>query len=821
MGAKVAKAKRKEGSSWQPTQTSRSLTSTSKFGIKQGGYQKEVVYQVMPRTGSVERLWGGVVPSKKEKEKKKERDVTYWVNHATRDAAVQPRSEDVESELHVRFAADAKDDDDDHTTSGTSTDSTMSSEPVALDGGCRAWAMVGLSFMMHAVCDGISFSIGIIFHSMQEHFGVSKSQAGIINSFLLSLPLLLSPIAGTFTDIYDCKKTAIGGSVILVIGFVLASLTSNYFLFLFFFAGLGGIGMCFNYNSAVVIVTYYFSSRRSLATACAVSGTGIGTLFISQALNQSIKLGFQAAIWTCAGLAIFLLFLVVKDMVEFAPARRAFSCPNLADTDGLRANSLTSATSTQVIPAVDKNFPRSASVSTFRKKPSSVALNSDYTMLHMSKFEHLDLELGKSPSNTITKSRKRVNSKTSQSIDALNLEANLDRTPSSSASSVTSSEESNHGDSSSSELSESEENEIELDEKTKFLTQLNGSVAPPNRLLSARETGRVVPRSSLKPNTATNTMAFTRVPAANAYRYRYDRTQLIRSKTGYGSAPNLYVRKAKKRSNGKIFREMFLVSFFDTINAMKKSLQDVYNFTYLISCFIFYFLYDIMYVNLPEYLEEQWAWTADDASYVIMAISVSTFVGMIIWGFVGDREIMVKHLFLILGLATSMAAVPIYMVTLSGEKWVIYTAASIFGVFISNSYVLSSVTIVEINGLSDFQAGYSLLGFVQGLGNLIGPTVIGFARDRLGTYILVFRLSSFGLGMSGLLCLWLYTKIVRAGFKWRDFDNDDEESEEGDDPKTVENGHAAPMSNTQRFIKTMHEKELHLPEAYPLFNREV
>lgn len=28
--------------------------------------------------------------------------------------------------------------------------------------------MVGLSFMMHAVCDGISFSIGIIFHSMQE-----------------------------------------------------------------------------------------------------------------------------------------------------------------------------------------------------------------------------------------------------------------------------------------------------------------------------------------------------------------------------------------------------------------------------------------------------------------------------------------------------------------------------------------------------------------------------------------------------------------------------------------------------------------------------
>ncbi|GMT05878.1 hypothetical protein PENTCL1PPCAC_28052, partial [Pristionchus entomophagus] len=808
-------------SSWQTTLSSRSLTSLSKSGIKNVGYRKGVVYREMPtRTGSVERLYGGGVPSKKEKEKKKERDVTYWVNHATRDAH-QPLADDVESELHVRFAADAKQDDDDGSNADTSTDSTASSEPVALDGGVRAWSMVGMSFLMHFICDGISFSIGIIFHSMQEHFNVSKTSAGVINSFLLSLPLLLSPIAGAFTDIYDCRKTAIGGSMILVAGFWIASFSDNYYIFLLTFAGLGGLGMCFNYNSAVVIVTYYFSTKRSLATACAVSGTGLGTLVISQLLNQTIKYGFQAAIWTCGGLAIGLLVLVVKDMVEFAPARRAFSCPNLADSDGLRANSLTSATSTQVIaPTVDKNFPRSASVSTFRKKTSTAALNSDYTMLHMSKFDHLDLELGKSPQNTITKSRRRVTSKTSQSLDALNLEADLDQTPSSSASSVTSSEESNHGDSSSSELSESEA--LEMDEKTKFLTQLNGSVARPGRIMSARETGRVVPRSSLKPTIATNTMAFTRVPAANAYRYRYDRTQLIRSKSGYGSAPNLYVRKTKKRSKGKIIREQVSMLTNDRTSMNLFSVQDVYNLTYLCSCFIFYFLYDIMYVNLPEYLEEQWHWKQDDASYVIMAISLSNFFGMIIFGLVGDSPKLLKHLFLIIGLATGLAGLPIYLVTLSGDKILIYASSILFGLMISNSYVLASVTIVEINGLSDFQAGYSLLGFVQGFGNLFGPTVIGYARDQLGTYNLIFKLSACGLSLSGLLCLWLYSKIVRANYQWREFDKDDEESEEGEaNEKTVENGHLLPLTNTQRFIKTMHEKDVNLPEAYPLFIKEV
>lgn len=39
--------------------------------------------------------------------------ITHSVfDNLQRDAALQPRAEDVESELHVRFAADAKDDDD-------------------------------------------------------------------------------------------------------------------------------------------------------------------------------------------------------------------------------------------------------------------------------------------------------------------------------------------------------------------------------------------------------------------------------------------------------------------------------------------------------------------------------------------------------------------------------------------------------------------------------------------------------------------------------------------------------------------------------------
>lgn len=48
-----------------------------------------------------------------------------------------------------------------------------------------------------------------------------------------------------------------------------------------------------------------------------------------------------------------------------------------------------------------------------------------------------------------------------------------------------------------------------------------------------------------------------------------------------------------------------------------------------------------------------------------------------------------------------------------------------FGFFISANYTLASVITLEILRLYDFQTGYGILCLVEGLGNLLGPALIG------------------------------------------------------------------------------------------------
>lgn len=48
-----------------------------------------------------------------------------------------------------------------------------------------------------------------------------------------------------------------------------------------------------------------------------------------------------------------------------------------------------------------------------------------------------------------------------------------------------------------------------------------------------------------------------------------------------------------------------------------------------------------------------------------------------------------------------------------------------FGFFISANYTLSSVITLQILCLYDFQTGYGILCLVEGLGNLLGPALIG------------------------------------------------------------------------------------------------
>ncbi|VDM53249.1 unnamed protein product [Angiostrongylus costaricensis] len=90
-------------------------------------------------------------------------------------------------------------------TSDTSTSqSSLTEKPKYLNGG-YGWVVVGFSFVLHFIADGLSFSFGVLFPKIQERFEAKRFGASSVASLFLSLPLLLGPIAGFITDVCDCK----------------------------------------------------------------------------------------------------------------------------------------------------------------------------------------------------------------------------------------------------------------------------------------------------------------------------------------------------------------------------------------------------------------------------------------------------------------------------------------------------------------------------------------------------------------------------------------------------------------------------------------
>lgn len=167
--------------------------------------------------------------------------------------------------------------------------------------------MVAASFMVNLIADGITFSFGVLFVEFLEYFNEGKSYTSWIGSLFMAMPLLSGPIASFLTDRFGCRRVTIAGALMASAGFIASSFTSSLEMLFFTFGIVAGFGLSLCYVAAVVIVAYYFDSKRSLATGLSVCGSGIGT-FVFAPLTQYLLLeyGWRGTVLILAGLLLNL-----------------------------------------------------------------------------------------------------------------------------------------------------------------------------------------------------------------------------------------------------------------------------------------------------------------------------------------------------------------------------------------------------------------------------------------------------------------------------------------------------------------------------------
>uniref|UniRef100_A0A1I7ZIH8 MFS domain-containing protein n=1 Tax=Steinernema glaseri TaxID=37863 RepID=A0A1I7ZIH8_9BILA len=197
---------------------------------------------------------------------------------------------------------------------------------------------------------------------------------------------------------------------------------------------------------------------------------------------------------------------------------------------------------------------------------------------------------------------------------------------------------------------------------------------------------------------------------------------------------------------------------------------------FLLSVFILYMFFDIPYVNFPEYAVAHLNVTEQESSYLVSGIGFFNTISMLLCGFIADWKHTRDYMLPLYGICITLAGVCVFITPHITSYFGMMVICNAYGFFISANYVLASVITLELLCLHGFQGGYGLLSFAEGLGNVLGPALVGYVHDFTGSYIFIFYFAGCGIVVSGLVVVFI--EVYRRY-------NPDEMDDRVDDRETV------------------------------------
>lgn len=151
-------------------------------------------------------------------------------------------------------------------SSNISSSSSSSFSHLDPPNGGWGWVVVFGSFTAHMIADGLSFSFGVFYMELLDYFKESRGKTALVGSLFLSVPLITGPMASALINKYGCRSTTIMGGFIAGSSFVISGFVNSIEMLCFTFGILAGIGLAMVYVPAIVVVAFYFESKRAFAT---------------------------------------------------------------------------------------------------------------------------------------------------------------------------------------------------------------------------------------------------------------------------------------------------------------------------------------------------------------------------------------------------------------------------------------------------------------------------------------------------------------------------------------------------------------------------
>lgn len=179
---------------------------------------------------------------------------------------------------------------------------TVSSK-VAPDGGF-GWAVVFASFVISFIISGFMKSFSAFRASIFAEFpGTSPSEAAWISGLIGTLSLVTSPVTGMLMTAYGFRIMVFAGGVLCSCGLAISYFATSAGFLVGSLGTFMGIGASFAFTSSVVCVGRYFTTKKPLAMALALSGGCVGAMALPTGIRLILlALGLRYTFLVMAGM---------------------------------------------------------------------------------------------------------------------------------------------------------------------------------------------------------------------------------------------------------------------------------------------------------------------------------------------------------------------------------------------------------------------------------------------------------------------------------------------------------------------------------------
>nr|XP_020441324.1 monocarboxylate transporter 1-like [Monopterus albus] len=155
--------------------------------------------------------------------------------------------------------------------------------PVAIGGpegytppeGGWGWMVVTGAFISIGFSYAFPKCITVFFKEIEVIFDVSSSQVSWISSIMLAVMYGGGPISSILVNKYGCRPVMIAGGCLSGCALIAASFCTTVEALYFCIGVLGGLGLSFNLNPALVMIGKYFYKRRPIANGIAMAGSPV------------------------------------------------------------------------------------------------------------------------------------------------------------------------------------------------------------------------------------------------------------------------------------------------------------------------------------------------------------------------------------------------------------------------------------------------------------------------------------------------------------------------------------------------------------------